>query len=183
MITSCFFLFASFFSWSINDFQVSGPPNMTKEFTDEVDGKAKVTLSWTPLEKDLHRFVPVCFTAETSETWVVSCFNVQLVICAILAELRAKTDKQLWYYWYYCCYLLFFFLHSALKPIFYVLSFSQSDMRCVVIMVIRSSLVQGQLIICFLVLYFYFPSLSSGPPWDRKNCMVVNVKRQFFYPV
>lgn len=58
------------FPWSIHDFQVSGPPNMTKVFTDETNGKAKVALKWTPLAEDLHRFIPVCFTAETNETWV-----------------------------------------------------------------------------------------------------------------
>ncbi|XP_026234946.1 uncharacterized protein LOC113174943 [Anabas testudineus] len=53
---------------TINDFQVSGPQNMTKEFADGQFGKAEVTLSWTPQHSDLHRSVPVCFTAETNET-------------------------------------------------------------------------------------------------------------------
>ncbi|KAM7405642.1 hypothetical protein PAMP_000076 [Pampus punctatissimus] len=51
----------------IYDFQVSGPQNMVKEFKDETLGKAEVTLSWTPEENDVYRFVPVCFTAETNE--------------------------------------------------------------------------------------------------------------------
>ncbi|XP_044057024.1 uncharacterized protein LOC122878364 [Siniperca chuatsi] len=53
---------------SIIDFQVSGPQNMTKAFNDDTNGKAEVTLSWTPQQSDLYRFVPVCFTAETNET-------------------------------------------------------------------------------------------------------------------
>ncbi|KAM7424730.1 hypothetical protein PAMA_000877 [Pampus argenteus] len=51
----------------IYDFQVSGPQNMVKEFKDQTLGKAEVTLSWTPEESDLYRFVPVCFTAETND--------------------------------------------------------------------------------------------------------------------
>ncbi|KAM9367046.1 uncharacterized protein ABDE67_006183 [Symphorus nematophorus] len=53
---------------SIHDFQVSGPQNMTKVFSDGKAGKADVTLSWTPQQSELYRFVPVCFTAETNET-------------------------------------------------------------------------------------------------------------------
>ncbi|XP_070821654.1 uncharacterized protein [Chaetodon trifascialis] len=53
---------------SINDFQISGPLNMSKEFTDEAHGKAKIALSWTPEDSDVHRVVPVCFTAETNES-------------------------------------------------------------------------------------------------------------------
>lgn len=41
---------------------------MTKVFSDEENGKAELTLSWTPQQGDLYRFVPVCFTAETNET-------------------------------------------------------------------------------------------------------------------
>ncbi|XP_059202401.1 uncharacterized protein LOC131981894 [Centropristis striata] len=73
---------------SIHDFQVSGPQNMTKVFTDGAFGKAVMTLSWTPHHSDLYRFVPVCFTAETNET--------------------------------------------------------QSDMRCVVVMVTQASIIQGR---------------------------------------
>ncbi|XP_036951660.1 uncharacterized protein LOC119018250 [Acanthopagrus latus] len=76
---------------SIHDFQVSGPDNMTKVFRDEENGKAEVTLSWTPQQEDLYRFVPVCFTAETNET--------------------------------------------------------QSDMRCVVVLVTQASLIQGKAIV------------------------------------
>lgn len=43
---------------------------MTKEFKDNAHGEAEVTLSWTPQDSDLFRFVPVCFAAETSERWV-----------------------------------------------------------------------------------------------------------------
>ncbi|XP_040890553.1 uncharacterized protein LOC121179666 [Toxotes jaculatrix] len=53
---------------SINDFQVSGPQNMSKVFRDDTNGKAEVTVSWTPQHSDLYRFVPVCFTAETKAT-------------------------------------------------------------------------------------------------------------------
>ncbi|KAF3686761.1 CUB and zona pellucida-like domain-containing protein 1 [Channa argus] len=52
----------------INDFQVSGPENMTKVFTYGISGKADVTLSWTPQQSDLSRVVPLCFTAETNDT-------------------------------------------------------------------------------------------------------------------
>ncbi|XP_013885169.1 oncoprotein-induced transcript 3 protein [Austrofundulus limnaeus] len=41
---------------------------MTQEFRTDSSGKAEVTLSWTPQQSDLHRPVPVCFTAETSQT-------------------------------------------------------------------------------------------------------------------
>ncbi|XP_026176207.1 uncharacterized protein LOC113138184 isoform X2 [Mastacembelus armatus] len=53
---------------TIHDFQISGPQNMTKVFADGRYGVAAVTLSWTPQQRDLHRLVPVCFTAETNET-------------------------------------------------------------------------------------------------------------------
>ncbi|KAK2853659.1 hypothetical protein Q5P01_006320 [Channa striata] len=52
----------------IQDFQVSGPENMTKVFTYGTSGTADVTLSWTPQQSDLFRVVPLCFTAETNET-------------------------------------------------------------------------------------------------------------------
>lgn len=67
--------FFMFLSQSIHDFQVSGPTNMTKKFMDEQNGKARITLSWTPHMEDLHRLVPVCFTAETNETWAIHIFN------------------------------------------------------------------------------------------------------------
>ncbi|KAM9860812.1 uncharacterized protein ACBR49_000827 [Aulostomus maculatus] len=53
---------------SIQDFQVSGPQNMTKEFMDDHHGEADLTLSWTPHISDQYRFVPVCFSAETNES-------------------------------------------------------------------------------------------------------------------
>ncbi|XP_078111627.1 uncharacterized protein LOC144521141 [Sander vitreus] len=53
---------------SINDFQVSGPQNMSKVFKDDKFGIADVTLSWTPQHSDLYRSVPVCFTAETNQS-------------------------------------------------------------------------------------------------------------------
>ncbi|XP_037835879.1 uncharacterized protein LOC108250990 isoform X2 [Kryptolebias marmoratus] len=72
----------------IQGFQVSGPHNMTQEFRSDSLGRAEITLSWIPQQSDLHRFVPVCFTAETAQT--------------------------------------------------------QSEMRCVVVMVTRSSITQGK---------------------------------------
>ncbi|XP_033972660.1 uncharacterized protein LOC117471634 [Trematomus bernacchii] len=72
---------------SINDFQVSGPQNMTKEFKAGEQGTAELILSWTPQHSDLYRIVPVCFTAETNQ--------------------------------------------------------SQSDMRCVVVLVTQAALIQG----------------------------------------
>nr|XP_057933858.1 uncharacterized protein LOC131132337 [Doryrhamphus excisus] len=53
---------------TITDFQVSGPHNMTKEFSDDLHGKAKVMLSWTPQHAHAHGVTPVCFTAETNES-------------------------------------------------------------------------------------------------------------------
>ncbi|TNN29322.1 Oncoprotein-induced transcript 3 protein [Liparis tanakae] len=41
---------------------------MSKVFTDQPEGQAQLTLSWTPQPRDLYRSVPVCFTAETKET-------------------------------------------------------------------------------------------------------------------
>ncbi|MED6265002.1 hypothetical protein CHARACLAT_021018, partial [Characodon lateralis] len=52
----------------IQSFQVSGPNNMTQEFRTESNGKAEVTMSWTPNEMDVNRLIPVCFTAETATT-------------------------------------------------------------------------------------------------------------------
>ncbi|KAF7656584.1 hypothetical protein LDENG_00039390 [Lucifuga dentata] len=52
----------------IHEFQISGPQNMTKEFKDDTFGKADVTVSWTPQLRDLNRYVPLCFTAETIES-------------------------------------------------------------------------------------------------------------------
>ncbi|XP_029904532.1 uncharacterized protein LOC115357253 [Myripristis murdjan] len=53
---------------NINDFQVSGPLNMTKEYKKGKFGKAEVTLSWTPQLQDLNRVAPLCFTAETQDS-------------------------------------------------------------------------------------------------------------------
>ncbi|XP_056135387.1 ZP domain-containing protein-like [Lampris incognitus] len=50
----------------IYDFQVSGPVNVTKRFSEDQFGKAEVTLSWRPLPRDLRRAVPLCFAAETN---------------------------------------------------------------------------------------------------------------------
>nr|XP_046253195.1 uncharacterized protein LOC124063507 [Scatophagus argus] len=77
---------------SIYDFQVSGPQNMTKEFTDEVDGKAKLTLSWTPQHIDLYRFVPVCFTAETRETQSEMRCVVLMVTSADITQGKAAVE-------------------------------------------------------------------------------------------
>ncbi|XP_035991730.1 CUB and zona pellucida-like domain-containing protein 1 [Fundulus heteroclitus] len=52
----------------IQNFQISGPQNMTQDFSTGSDGKAEVTVSWTPSEKDANRVIPVCFTAETETT-------------------------------------------------------------------------------------------------------------------
>ncbi|XP_029354288.1 uncharacterized protein LOC115041120 [Echeneis naucrates] len=52
----------------INDFQINGPQNMSKLFKEGESGKAEVTVSWTPQQSDLYRFIPVCFTAETNKT-------------------------------------------------------------------------------------------------------------------
>ncbi|XP_068174431.1 uncharacterized protein [Antennarius striatus] len=53
---------------SIQDFQVSGPANLTKTFTDEPLGKATVLLEKTASPQDLFRIVPLCLTVETSES-------------------------------------------------------------------------------------------------------------------
>ncbi|CAN9506617.1 unnamed protein product [Ophioblennius macclurei] len=55
-------------SASIEDFQVSGPQNVSKTFKNDTQGKAELTLSWTPQDQDLNRDVPVCFSAQTNET-------------------------------------------------------------------------------------------------------------------
>ncbi|TWW67595.1 uncharacterized protein LOC130514772 [Takifugu flavidus] len=52
----------------ISSFQVSGPANMNKTFTEGQNGKAQLTLNWIPQERDAHRSAPVCFTAETNQT-------------------------------------------------------------------------------------------------------------------
>ncbi|XP_077375411.1 uncharacterized protein LOC144017569 [Festucalex cinctus] len=53
---------------TIDDFQVSGPHTMNKEFSDGEHGKAELNLTWTPQRSDAYRAVPVCFTAETNES-------------------------------------------------------------------------------------------------------------------
>ncbi|XP_029964185.1 zona pellucida sperm-binding protein 1-like [Salarias fasciatus] len=53
---------------SVEDFQVSGPQNITKAIRDDTAGDAELTLSWTPQEGDVHRDVPLCFTAQTNQT-------------------------------------------------------------------------------------------------------------------
>ncbi|XP_075907223.1 uncharacterized protein LOC142904771 [Nelusetta ayraudi] len=67
---------------SIHDFQVSGPDGMTKQFADKANGKAKLTLSWTPQGRDLHRATPVCFTAETNETQS----DMRCVVVVVVSE-------------------------------------------------------------------------------------------------
>ncbi|XP_014884808.1 uncharacterized protein LOC106945565 [Poecilia latipinna] len=52
----------------IQGFQVSGPQNVTKEFRSGSDGKAEVTLRWTPKESDANKLVPICFAADTAIT-------------------------------------------------------------------------------------------------------------------
>lgn len=39
---------------------------MSKTFREGPNGKAEMTLSWTPQQQDAHSWVPVCFTAETN---------------------------------------------------------------------------------------------------------------------
>ncbi|KAM9764757.1 uncharacterized protein ACNS7B_020516 [Menidia menidia] len=53
---------------TIQDFQISGPQNASKEVKDGAFGKAEVTLSWTPQPSDLYRLVPICLTAETKDS-------------------------------------------------------------------------------------------------------------------
>ncbi|XP_077419318.1 uncharacterized protein LOC144050161 isoform X2 [Vanacampus margaritifer] len=53
---------------TIDDFQVSGPHTMKKQFSDGEHGKAEFTITWTPQRSDAYRVVPVCFTAETNES-------------------------------------------------------------------------------------------------------------------
>ncbi|KAM3625284.1 uncharacterized protein V6R79_009628 [Siganus canaliculatus] len=77
---------------NIFDFQVSGPGNMAKKFTDEKNGKAKLTLSWTPQQSDLYRFVPVCFTAETTEAQSEMRCVVLMVTQASITEGKASVD-------------------------------------------------------------------------------------------
>lgn len=60
---------SSALSWRISSFQVSGPANMNKTFTEGQNGKAQLTLNWIPQQRDAHRSAPVCFTAETNQTW------------------------------------------------------------------------------------------------------------------
>ncbi|KAK6294110.1 hypothetical protein J4Q44_G00349400 [Coregonus suidteri] len=52
----------------IFDFQVSGPPNMTKKIQDEGFGVTRLFLGWTPQESHLKQNIPICFTAETNES-------------------------------------------------------------------------------------------------------------------
>lgn len=60
---------SSALSWRISSFQVSGPANMNKTFTEGQNGKAQLSLSWIPQQRDAHRSTPICFTAETNQTW------------------------------------------------------------------------------------------------------------------
>lgn len=41
---------------------------MNRTFTQAQDGRARLSLSWTPRQQDAHRSLPVCFTAETNTT-------------------------------------------------------------------------------------------------------------------
>ncbi|KAJ7994602.1 hypothetical protein DPEC_G00251170 [Dallia pectoralis] len=52
----------------IFDFQISGPPNMTKTVKDEGFGVTRLVLAWTPQESDRNRHIPICFTAETRQS-------------------------------------------------------------------------------------------------------------------
>lgn len=64
-----FVCLSSALSWRISGFQVSGPANMNKTFKEGQNGKAQLTLNWIPQQRDAHRSAPVCFTAETNQTW------------------------------------------------------------------------------------------------------------------
>ncbi|XP_071345849.1 zona pellucida sperm-binding protein 2-like [Trachinotus anak] len=77
---------------SIHDFQVSGPQNMSKEFRDKTSGTAEVTVSWTPQQSDLYRFVPVCFTAETNETQSEMRCVVVMVTQASITQGKATVE-------------------------------------------------------------------------------------------
>lgn len=83
---------------TIQDFQVSGPYNMTKAFKDDQFGKAEVTLSWTPQQSDLYRFVPVCFTAEAntiqSEMRCVVVMVTQSSITQGIAKVQCEPNKM-----------------------------------------------------------------------------------------
>ncbi|CAF92912.1 unnamed protein product, partial [Tetraodon nigroviridis] len=50
----------------VGSFQVSGPSDMNKTFTEGENGRAQVTLSWVPQQQDARRSAPLCFTAETN---------------------------------------------------------------------------------------------------------------------
>ncbi|KAL2088582.1 hypothetical protein ACEWY4_015481 [Coilia grayii] len=49
----------------ILDFQISGPWNMSKSLQREDHGIAVAIVEWMPQQSDLHRSVPLCFTADT----------------------------------------------------------------------------------------------------------------------
>ncbi|XP_043960303.1 uncharacterized protein LOC122824126 [Gambusia affinis] len=69
----------------IQDFQVSGPRNVTKVFRSGSDGKAEVTLSWTPKESDANQLVPICFAADTATTQSeMRCVIVMVTRSAVL---------------------------------------------------------------------------------------------------
>lgn len=55
------------FSYSITEFQVSGPHGMKGQFKKEDFGKVSTSQTWTPQESDFDRFVPICFTAEATD--------------------------------------------------------------------------------------------------------------------
>lgn len=57
---------SSALSGRVNSFQVSGPSDMNKTFTEGENGRAQVTLSWVPQQQDARRSAPLCFTAETN---------------------------------------------------------------------------------------------------------------------
>ncbi|KAI7802151.1 uncharacterized protein LOC130562808 [Triplophysa rosa] len=73
---------------SILDFQVSGPFNMSKTLRDEGHGVTVATLTWTPQERDLHRHVPVCFTAETLHSQ-----SEMICIVVVVAKARVLTGE------------------------------------------------------------------------------------------
>lgn len=87
---------------------------MTKKIQDEGFGVTRLFLGWIPQERHLRQNIPICFTAETNERYVEGTFTVIVVVVVLWS-------------------LLFSF----------VLHFSQSEMRCVVVVVAKALALTG----------------------------------------
>ncbi|XP_062405710.1 uncharacterized protein LOC134095993 [Sardina pilchardus] len=74
----------------IVDFQISGPQNMSKSLTSESNGIVMATLEWTPQQSDLHRDVPVCFTADTA----ISQSEMRCVVVKVRKSLPLKGNGE-----------------------------------------------------------------------------------------